>query len=113
MGRTYLFKRPRRMAGYWRLTLTSFALGAAAVLLVPDSATPTADRPTSYASNGNISSDAPDIPRTARLPRGVANRDCADFDTQAEAQSFLADSTPGDPHRLDGDDDGVACERLP
>lgn len=113
MGRTYLFKRPRRRSGTWRWLLTSFALGAGAVLLVPESATPTPDRPTSYASSGNISSDAPDIPRTARLPRGTADRDCADFDTQAEAQSFLADSAPGDPHRLDGDDDGVACERLP
>lgn len=36
--------------------------------------------------------------------------DCADFSTQAEAQEYL---TPGDPHRLDGDNDGIACELLP
>lgn len=36
--------------------------------------------------------------------------DCADFATQEEAQEYL---TPGDPHRLDGDSDGVACEDLP
>lgn len=38
--------------------------------------------------------------------------DCSDFDTQEEAQSIL-ESEPGDPHRLDGDGDGVACETLP
>lgn len=38
--------------------------------------------------------------------------DCSDFDTQAEAQAVL-DETSGDPHRLDGDGDGVACESLP
>ena len=36
--------------------------------------------------------------------------DCSDFRTQAEAQRWLL---PGDPHRLDDDRDGVACERLP
>lgn len=44
----------------------------------------------------------------------AADRDCGDFDTQAEAQRFYQDSGPGDPHRLDGsDDDGRACESLP
>lgn len=36
--------------------------------------------------------------------------DCADFATQEEAQEQLS---PGDPHGLDGDNDGVACEDLP
>jgi len=36
--------------------------------------------------------------------------DCADFATQAEAQEYLL---PGDPYRLDGDSDGVACEDNP
>jgi hypothetical protein len=56
--------------------------------------------------------DPPVIERTARLPRGVADKDCRDFATQQEAQDFY-ESEDGDPHRLDGDDDGVACERLP
>ncbi len=37
----------------------------------------------------------------------AADRDCADFATQAEAQAALQ---PGDPERLDRDDDGIACE---
>ena len=44
-----------------------------------------------------------------------SDRDCSDFATQAEAQAFfLANGGPArDPHRLDGDNDGIACERLP
>jgi hypothetical protein len=37
------------------------------------------------------------------------DRDCADFDSQAEAQAVL-DDDPSDPERLDADDDGIACE---
>ncbi len=36
--------------------------------------------------------------------------DCSDFSTQAQAQKWLL---PGDPHGLDGEGDGVACESLP
>lgn len=35
--------------------------------------------------------------------------DCADFDSQAEAQQEL-DSDPNDPNNLDADDDGEPCE---
>lgn len=38
--------------------------------------------------------------------------DCGDFATQGEAQAEL-DADPSDPHGLDADDDGVACEDLP
>lgn len=40
----------------------------------------------------------------------AADLDCADFSNQAEAQEYLPG---GDPHGLDGDNDGVACEALP
>jgi hypothetical protein len=36
--------------------------------------------------------------------------DCADFNTQAEAEEYLL---PGDPYNLDGDNDGIACEDNP
>lgn len=39
--------------------------------------------------------------------------DCSDFRTQREAQAFYESQGPGDPHRLDRDNDGVACETLP
>ena len=37
--------------------------------------------------------------------------DCADFDTQEEAQAEY-DSDPSDPSGLDADSDGEACEEL-
>lgn len=37
--------------------------------------------------------------------------DCADFDTQEEAQAEY-DSDPSDPSGLDADSDGIACEEL-
>jgi len=45
-------------------------------------------------------------------PCAATDCDCADFDTQAEAQACL-EVYPGDPFNLDGDNDGVACESLP
>jgi len=39
--------------------------------------------------------------------------DCGDFSTHAYAQWFYENYNPGDKHRLDGNDDGVACESLP
>lgn len=46
----------------------------------------------------------------APSPAAARDYDCADFANQAEAQEYLL---PGDPYRLDGDSDGVACEDLP
>ena len=43
----------------------------------------------------------------------AADRDCADFDTQEEAQAYYESRGPGDPDRLDADDDGQACDSLP
>lgn len=42
----------------------------------------------------------------------VPDRDCKDFASQEEAQAFFeAQGGPErDPHRLDGDKDGIACE---
>lgn len=51
------------------------------------------------------------IPPEAREP----DRDCGSFATHAEAQAFFvaAGGPTRDPHGLDGDDDGIACESLP
>ncbi|MFW5812181.1 MAG: thermonuclease family protein [Alkalispirochaetaceae bacterium] len=53
--------------------------------------------------------------RYADLPPGTEDRDCSDFPTQAAAQRFYeaAGGPEVDPHRLDADGDGVACESLP
>jgi len=39
--------------------------------------------------------------------------DCGDFSTHAYAQWFHENHNPGDKHKLDRDDDGLACETLP
>ena len=53
----------------------------------------------------------------ALLPAGAAasDKDCSDFPTQRAAQIFfLKHGGPRyDPDRLDGDNDGVACEDNP
>jgi endonuclease YncB( thermonuclease family) len=41
------------------------------------------------------------------------DRDCGDFDSQAEAQDFYERAGPGDPHGLDADGDGRACDSNP
>ena len=45
----------------------------------------------------------------------IRDRDCADFETQKKAQRFfLKQGGPRlDPHRLDADRDGIACEENP
>jgi len=45
----------------------------------------------------------------------ASDKDCADFATQRAAQIFFIKhgGPQRDPHRLDGDDDGVACEDNP
>jgi hypothetical protein len=42
------------------------------------------------------------------------DRDCSDFSTQRKAQHFFETHHPRrDPHRLDADHDGIACEDNP
>lgn len=63
---------------------------------------------------GQADADKPDPqPNSTGLPDCInTDCDCADFTTQAQAQQVLEMSN-GDPHRLDGDGNGLACERLP
>lgn len=51
---------------------------------------------------------------TAQPAAAFRDRDCADFPTQAAAQRFFKRHNPNrDPHRLDADKDGIACESNP
>ena len=52
---------------------------------------------------------------SAGVPAVAADLDCSDFSTQAAAQNyFLSIGGPSsDPDRLDGDNDGIACESNP
>lgn len=53
--------------------------------------------------------------RDGDLPAPGQDRDCTDFSTHEEAQRFYeAQGGPAsDPHNLDRDRDGIACETLP
>ncbi|WP_370161397.1 excalibur calcium-binding domain-containing protein [Limimaricola soesokkakensis] len=50
------------------------------------------------------------VPQLA--PSTGGDRDCSDFLTHREAQEFYEAAGPGDPHGLDRDRDGIACESL-
>jgi len=65
-------------------------------------------------TTGFLRDDNPIETRTHVSPT-VIDRDCSDFSTHAQAQAFfMANGGPlSDPHNLDRDGDGVACETLP
>ena len=54
-------------------------------------------------------------PTATPKPENTDTHNCSDFDRWQEAQSFFkSEGGPdSDPHRLDGNDDGIACESLP
>ncbi len=50
----------------------------------------------------------------AASPASAADKDCSDFSTWKQAQRFYKKhgGPRYDPHRLDADRDGIACESL-
>lgn len=42
----------------------------------------------------------------------IGDKNCSDFNTYQEAQDFFLQEGPNDPHNLDKDGDGEACEGL-
>lgn len=68
--------------------------------------------PWEYRRGERVSSSNPSNSDSSNLPACVdTDCDCFDFSSQQEAQQVL-EAFSGDPHRLDGDGDGVACESL-
>lgn len=47
-------------------------------------------------------------------PAAAGDKDCSDFNTWRQAQNFYKrhGGPKSDPHRLDADRDGIACESL-
>ena len=66
-------------------------------------------------STSEPSTSVPPSTSPLRYDPAGPDRDCNDFKTQVEAQSFFiaAGGPQADPHRLDRDGDGVVCESLP
>ena len=73
---------------------------ASPIQQVQPSAAPSAATPSPSTSSLTYDPSGPD-------------RNCGDFSSQSEAQAFYEAAGAGDPHRLDGDGNGVACESLP
>ena len=50
----------------------------------------------------------------AAAPASAADKDCSDFNSWRQAQNFYKKhgGPRYDPHRLDADRDGIACEDL-
>lgn len=69
---------------------------------VQPASTPTTPAPTPTAA-----------PQPLPTPTAFVDKNCSDFSTWSEAQAFFEAAGPGDPHRLDGNNDGVACASLP
>jgi len=83
-------------------------VGGYALLNDSDSgSTPTTESPYTRTDN--------QLETRAFLNTGGPDKDCGDFATHAQAQAFfMANGGPSsDPHGLDRDGDGVACETLP
>ena len=67
------------------------------------------------APGSGTSSDRPASAAPTPTPKPKDTHNCSDFETWSEAQEFFeSEGGPGsDPHRLDGNGDGIACESLP
>lgn len=81
---------------------------------MPPSLVPTVAVPTQPTASATLSPEVTP-PLTMQYDPHGPDRDCGDFATHEEAQAFFvaAGGPARDPHRLDGDGDGIACERLP
>jgi Excalibur calcium-binding domain len=54
------------------------------------------------------------VPGSISDASAFTDKDCSDFSTQKRAQRFFKRHKPRrDRHRLDGDNDGIACESNP
>jgi hypothetical protein len=86
------------------LALVAFAVVLAVIL-------PILDRPALYHVPSGFHSAAP-----SGLPSigdgSLRDRDCSSFRNWRDAQAFYERYGRGDPHNLDQDGDGIACEFL-
>ena len=84
---------------------------------VPSTPTPVVVTPTAVLPTPTITPVETPTPTPHPTPPEMEepDRDCSDFDTWAEAQAFYkaAGGPTSDPHNLDSNGDGIACESLP
>jgi hypothetical protein len=101
--------------GEWKLVMRDDLVFDIIAVLGPDeSPEPKAPEPEKTApERTQPPATVPETTESTEATRSAAparDYDCDDFESQAEAQLYLA---PGDPYGLDEDGNGVACETLP
>ncbi|MDE3192849.1 MAG: excalibur calcium-binding domain-containing protein [Chloroflexota bacterium] len=87
------------------------ALLMASAALLASCGVPVAASGPGSAPAGRASGDVPTTRLVVEAPTPFHDLDCADFADQGAAQEALR-RDPLDPHGLDHDRDGVACEEL-
>jgi hypothetical protein len=101
--------------GEWKLVMRDDLVSDIIAVIGPDETPePRAPEPEKTApERTQPPSTVPETTESSEATRSAAparDYDCDDFESQEEAQLYLA---PGDPYGLDEDGNGVACEILP
>ena len=101
--------------GEWKLVMRDDLVFDIVAVIGPDETPePQAPEPEKTApERTQPPSTVPEATESTEATRSAApasDYDCDDFESQEEAQLYLA---PGDPYALDEDGNGVACETLP
>jgi hypothetical protein len=101
--------------GEWKLVMRDDLVSDIIAVIGPDETPePSAPEPEkTVPERTQPLSTAPETTEPTEATRSAAparDYDCDDFESQEEAQLYLA---PGDPYGLDEDGNGVACETLP
>jgi hypothetical protein len=103
------------VGGEWKLVMRDDLVSDIIAVIGPDETPkPKAPEPEKTApERTRPPSTVPETKQPSEATRSAAQArdyDCDDFESQEEAQLYLA---PGDPYGLDEDGNGVACETLP
>ena len=103
------------VGGEWKLVMRDDLVSDIIAVIGPDETPkPKAPEPEMTApERTKPPSTVPETTEPSETTRSAAparDYDCDDFESQEEAQLYLA---PGDPYGLDEDGNGVACENLP
>ena len=103
------------VGGEWKLVMRDDLVSDIIAVIGPDETPkPKAPEPEKTApERTQPPSTVPESTEPSEATRSAAparDYDCDDFESQEEAQLYLA---PGDPYGLDEDGNGVACETLP
>lgn len=105
--------RPRRPR-WWPTLVACFCVAAIPIVGVARAQEDTGDRPDPQHTPQVIRHRSSSGTGNEGMTTPAAEPNCLDFASQSEAQAFYeSNGGPGqDPHELDSDDDGLACEGM-